>query len=70
MKERKRYSEGYIVIYCDICQSYLVTQNLIKEYDEIGDLWYECPICKNKLHPKKDWYKTLGNKIIEEESRI
>ena len=66
MRVRKLHSKGYISIYCDICQSYLVTPNVIEEYDEIYDIWYECPICKNKLHPKKDWYKILGNKTIEE----
>ena len=66
MSVRARGRDGYIVIYCDICQNYLVTQNVITKYDEIDDLWYECPRCKNKLHPKKDWYKKLGNEIIEE----
>lgn len=66
MRVRKQNSNGYISIYCDICQSYLVTQDVITDYDEIYDMWYECPICKNKLHPKKDWHKKLGNKIIDE----
>lgn len=59
-------SEGYISIYCNICGTYLVTQDVLPDDMELeDDTWYICHVCGNKLHPKKDWYKKLGRGDIE-----